>query len=97
MACLKTCEEYIEQVISGKARSDPEVGRALNKCMSMFSHRELEVLEQMVKGNFEDLIMMNSLSKLQQTQIQIAEKLNNLFPLASRQFEQLRKESDKPI
>lgn len=39
----------------------------------------MEGLEQMVRENFEDAIMINSLAKLQHAQITMTEKLNNIF------------------
>lgn len=47
--------------------------------MSQFSNGDMEVLERTVKGNFEDAITVNCLSKLQHAQITMTEKLNNIF------------------
>ena len=51
----------------------------LNKCMSQFSTDDMAVLEGMVRDNFEDSIMINSLAKLQNSQVAINEKLYNIF------------------
>lgn len=39
----------------------------------------MAVLERMVKENFEDAIMLNSLAKLQHAHINMTERLNNIF------------------
>ena len=31
---LDDCEDYVKEVIDGGNRGDPEIGRALNKCLS---------------------------------------------------------------
>ena len=62
---LKECENYIDNVLADKEKGDPEVGRQLNTCMSQFSTDDMMVLENMIKENFEDAIMTNSLAKLQ--------------------------------
>mmetsp|Transcript_17442 Transcript_17442/g.16646 ORF Transcript_17442/g.16646 Transcript_17442/m.16646 type:complete len:165 (+) Transcript_17442:465-959(+) len=62
---LKECESYIQKVVDGDIKGDPEIGRALNDCMSQFSTDDLTVLETLVKSNYEDVIMINTLSKLQ--------------------------------
>ena len=31
---LDDCENYVTKVASGQQRADPEIGRALNKCLS---------------------------------------------------------------
>ena len=62
---LQECEGYINDVLEGKLKGDPEVGRMLNHCMSQFSTDDMKVLENMIKENFEDAIMISSLAKLQ--------------------------------
>ena len=39
----------------------------------------MENLESMVRDNFENSIMLNSLSKLQSAHVVMNEKLNNIF------------------
>jgi hypothetical protein len=76
---MKECEDYIQQVTDGKRPADPEVARSLNQCISQFSTDDLRVLETMVRENFQDAVLVNSLAKLQLTQITMTEKLNNIF------------------
>lgn len=73
------CEEYIQGVIDGKIQPDQEVARALNACISQFSTDDLAILEAMVRENFHDAVMVNTLAKLQHAQITMNEKLNNIF------------------
>ena len=52
------------------------MGRLLESCMSEFSSVDIEVLEQLIASNFEDALMVASLSRLQQQQLLISERLN---------------------
>lgn len=76
---LDDCELYVKSVIDGKQNGDPEIGRALNKCMSQFTSEDMQILEQMVHTNYRDAMMSSNLSKLQQAQISLTEKINNVF------------------
>ncbi len=76
---MSECESYISKVIEGKVEADPEIARALNQCISQFSSDDLALLEGMVKENFHDAVMVNTLAKLQHAQITMTEKLNNIF------------------
>jgi len=38
---LEDCESYISNVGSGKVQGDPEIGRALNKCLSQFTSEDM--------------------------------------------------------
>lgn len=42
---LDDCEAYVKSIIEGKNGGDPEVGRALNKCMSQFTSEDMQILE----------------------------------------------------
>ena len=55
------------------------MGRLLDDTMGQFSTSDIERLEQLVASNFEDALMINSLARLQQGQLRITEKLNNIF------------------
>ena len=72
-----SCLIYIHQ--GGREKPDDEIGKALVQCMSQFSEDDMAVLESIVKENFHDAIMINSLAKLQHAQITMSEKLNNIF------------------
>jgi hypothetical protein len=78
---LDDCEKFIEDVQNKKQCSskDLEVGRMLDECMGQFSNEDMSYLEQLVSSNYEDAILVNSLSKLQKAQITMTEKLNNIF------------------
>jgi hypothetical protein len=78
-ANLAECEDYIKEVVEGKRQPDSEVARALNHCISQFSSGDLALLEGMVKENFQDAVMVNTLARLQHAQISLTEKLNNIF------------------
>lgn len=76
---MQECEQYIKDVIENRTTPDPEIARALNQCISQFSTDDLQLLEGMVKDNFQDAVMVNTLAKLQHAQITMTEKLNDIF------------------
>jgi Maintenance of mitochondrial structure and function len=76
---MQECEAYIKDVIEGRTTANPEIARALNQCISQFSTDDLQLLEGMVKENFHDAVMVNTLAKLQHAQITMTEKLNDIF------------------
>ena len=51
----------------------------MDECLGQFSTDDMDLLESMVASNFEDAIMINSLSKLQQHQLTISSQLNQIF------------------
>jgi nitrogen regulatory protein PII-like uncharacterized protein len=46
--------------------------------MSQFSWEDMETLEKMVKDNYEDAVLINSLGKLQHYQIVLNEKISQI-------------------
>ena len=76
---LAECEVYIDNVVNNKVSGDAEIGRMMNKCMGQFNNDDMKILEELVKTNFTDTMMINSLSKLQMAQIHLTEKINNSF------------------
>lgn len=51
----------------------------MDQCLGQFSTDDMDLLEQMVASNFEDALMISSLSKLQQHQLAISSQLNTIF------------------
>lgn len=76
---LTDAENYISDVVSDKKKGNSELGRMLDETMGQFSSDDMEYLEKLVASNFEDALMINSLARLQQNQLRITEKLNNIF------------------
>lgn len=76
---LKECEAFIEGVINGDHAGDSELGRLLDDCMGQFSTNEMSLMESLVASNFEDAMMLSSLSKLQQHQLRISSNLHSIF------------------
>jgi hypothetical protein len=76
---LGDAENYIEDVVNDKKKGNSELGRMLDDTMGQFSTDDMEYLEKLVASNFEDALMINSLARLQQNQLRITEKLNNIF------------------
>ena len=76
---LTDCEDYIEKVLKGELPSDPAIAKSLNQSLNKFSSQDMEVLEKIVKENYEDSIILSNLTKLQSAHIAIASKLEQLF------------------
>jgi hypothetical protein len=76
---LQECEDYIQDVIDGKMAADSDMGRMMNDCLGQFSTDDMTMLESMIVANYEDALMISNLSKLQQHQLRISEKLNQIF------------------
>ena len=83
---LAECEQYIDNVVSKKIKGDPEIGRMMNKCMGQFNDNDMKILEQLVRTNFTDTMMINSLAKLQLAQIHLTEKINNSFSVSLNKY-----------
>ena len=69
---LNECENYIQEVLDGKQEGDSELGRTLEDCLGQFSTDDMDLLESLVASNFEDALLISSLSKLQGHQMQIS-------------------------
>jgi hypothetical protein len=76
---LNECEAYIEKVVDGEIVGDAEIGRMMNKCMGQFNSKDMLLLEQLIKTNFQDAMLTNSLTKLQMSQVHLTEKINSIF------------------
>lgn len=63
---LDECDQFIQGIIDNGGEGDSELGRVMDECLGQFSTDDMELLEQMVASNFEDAMMIGSLSKLQQ-------------------------------
>ena len=83
---LDDCEDYIKEVSDGRIKGDPEIARALNKCLSQFTAEDMVLLEQLVQTNFQDAMIQNNLIKLQMAQIQLTGKINNVFTKSLNKF-----------
>lgn len=57
--------------------------------MTQFSNDEMALLEATIATNFEDTLMIGSLSKLQQHQLRISERLNSIFADSVKNAQQL--------
>lgn len=76
---LEECEKYVQDVLDGKKEPNSDLGRIMDECLGQFSTDDMEILESLISSNFEDAVMINNLSKLQQHQLRISEQLNQIF------------------
>jgi len=63
---LDECDKYIQSIIDNGGEGDSDLGRVMDECLGQFSTDDMELLEGLVASNFEDALMISSLSKLQQ-------------------------------
>lgn len=61
---LDECDSFIQNIIDNGGEGDSDLGRIMDECLGQFSTDDMELLEQMVASNFEDALMIGSLSKL---------------------------------
>lgn len=62
---LSECESYIQDVLDDKIEGDSELGRLLEDCLGQFSTDDMNLLDSLVASNFEDALLISSLTKLQ--------------------------------
>jgi len=72
---IAKAELYINNVISGKEKGNPEVGRALMKALSGAG----KGFDDVISGATSDTLMVSYLSNLCKTQIVLAEKIQNVL------------------
>lgn len=63
---LDDCDKFIQTIIENGGEGDADLGRLMDECLGQFSTDDMDLLENMVASNFEDALMISSLSKLQQ-------------------------------
>lgn len=73
---LDECDDYIQQIIDNGGEGESELGRLMDECLGQFSTDDMDLLESMVASNFEDALMISSLSKLQQHHLSVSSQLN---------------------
>jgi len=69
---LGECDAYIQTIIDNGGEGNSDLGRLMDECLGQFSTDDMDLLEAMVASNFEDALMISSLSKLQQHQLGIS-------------------------
>lgn len=73
-------------MLTGKQAKNANIARTINKCLSQFTSSDMQLLESMVLTNFNDAMMTNNLAKLQMAQINLTEKINDLFIKSLNQY-----------
>ncbi|PHJ24660.1 eukaryotic translation initiation factor 3 subunit [Cystoisospora suis] len=76
---LARCGVYVQDVLDGKEKADPEIGRFLSKALCVEAVQELEIFEQMCQNALQDNLMVVHLTSLARLQFAVAEKLNTSF------------------
>jgi translation initiation factor 3 subunit F len=76
---LNTVSEYVNNVVSGKVKGDPKIGRFLVETLSELPVIETEAFEKVFNNSIQDVLMVVYLANLTRTQLAVAEKLQALF------------------
>jgi hypothetical protein len=79
LTMLHKSKQYADDVISKKIKPNAEIGLMLNQCLSSFMQIDRIQIENLIQENYQDLLMITSLSKLTQTQVFLAEKINKML------------------
>jgi len=73
---LETASDYVDSVIEGKTSADAEIGRKVADTLATVPRIRPEVFDKLFNDSLQDLLMVTYLSNITQTQLSIAEKLN---------------------
>lgn len=73
---LESTLQYVDSVVDGKIKPDPEVGRQIADTLASVPRVRPEVFDQLFNDSLQDLLMVTYLSNITRTQLTIAEKLN---------------------
>lgn len=66
---LEEAKEYVNNVVEGSIEGDPEIGRALNNCLSKISHISADSIEKLLKDHYQDLLTLCKLTNQIKTQL----------------------------
>ena len=73
---LETASNYVDSVVEGKTSPDAEIGRKVADTLATVPRIRPEVFDKLFNDSLQDMLMVTYLSKITQTQLSIAEKLN---------------------
>lgn len=78
---VDTLQQYVDQVVSGDAEANREVGLLLSEAIAAFGSNAdlLPVQAQALQKRYQDLLMVAYLASLTQTQTAIAERVNQIL------------------
>lgn len=66
---LEAAYNYVDDVIEGNIEGDPEIGRALNNCLSKISHIDSDSIENLLRDHYQDLLTLSKLTTQIKTQL----------------------------
>lgn len=75
---INTCHAYVQDVLSGgriEGGGDPTIGRAIAKALQSVPELCGDKFDKIFNNSLQDLLMVNYLSTLTQTQLSLSEKL----------------------
>ena len=76
---ISQVKSYLSSVISGKVTPNKTIGRKLVKLFSSLPPENPQIFRNMFNDSIQDLLLVVHLSNLTQTQLQVAEKINQFF------------------
>jgi translation initiation factor 3 subunit F len=78
---LSKASDYVDRVLGGEVKGDPEVGRFLLDTLSVSPEMDSKQFEDMFNGTLQDLLMVTYLANLTRTQVALQEKLNGVLTI----------------
>lgn len=72
---VENCLTYVQDVVSGRKQGDAAIGRALASALMSIPDLNGEKFDKIFNNSLQDLLMINYLSTLTQTQLSLSEKL----------------------
>ena len=75
-AQLASVLSYVDSVVEGKTKADPEIGRIIAEALSTVPRVHPDIFDKIFHESLKDLLMVTFLSNITRTQLTISEKLN---------------------
>jgi len=76
---LETVTAYVNKVVEGKVKGDPEIGRAISAALASVPNLDTHSFEKIYSSNMQDLLMILYLSNLSRAQLALSDKISGLL------------------
>jgi len=76
-ASLEALTAYVDQVVKGEKKGDPQVGRLLMSCLDSLPSMEASQFDELFNNNLQDKLALVYLFDLTRTQLSLAERLQS--------------------
>jgi len=76
-ASLETLTTYVDQVVKGEKKGDPQVGRLLMSCLDSLPSMDASQFDELFNNGLQDKLALVYLFDLTRTQLSLAERLQS--------------------